>query len=292
MLVVALALAASPPPAPAAPAVSRSCATTSASATGNGSWELFGKPGRSSTHHADDTPGRAAASTEAAWGDVETQDLCPSDDPLGGITNATERLMEVQLPGQGAARSCVTTSEARATARGEGRAELDSEAIVMRAGGRASLAVRATNSATISADAGAGGSFAAMWSWRGKGPMTEVRGQVTVSVAQAYAGASLEVPELLWLSAWEGKVEAWVREGAAWRRVEGVAPMTLSPWVVLAGNKGSLCGRGSATVGGIATERNPSLQAESSIEARFELSASQAFPALAPDGPEFSPCGC
>ena len=179
-------------------------------------------------------------------------------------------MLEVQLPEPGQPRTCVTT--ARAAVRGGSTAEATVDPTIhVSARSAADLTVETTNSSVVSADIGAAGSFTGAWSWKGKGPNTDVRGSVTISAAQAYARASIEVPGFLKAQVYEGKVDAWVREGDHYVRVQADAPVTLEPFGTLAGGKGGLCVTGSASLGGVADGRARAVAGDSALDASFRL---------------------
>ncbi len=272
--------------------VTRTCSSASASANVHASWEVLGHKGRDDKSEVTSDAGQATATVRAEWGGERSEDLCPQDDPMGGLKAATDTMLEVQLPKPGEPRSCMTTARAVATGGSTAQASVD-PALRVSARASADMAVDVTNSATMGADVGSAGTFTGVWAWRGKGPNTDVRGTVTISAGQAYARAAIEVPGLLKAQVYEGKVDAWVRQGDHYEHVQADAPITLEPYATLAGGKGSLCVTGNASMGGVADDRMRALAAESVLEAAFRLALSEQYPAL-PTGeqPEFGPCGC
>jgi hypothetical protein len=271
----------------------RTCAATQASASANAGWEILGNRGLDGATDAKAGVDTANAAVRGAWGGERTVDLCPKDDRMGGLQVATEKMLEVQLPKPGQERTCLTTAAARATGGSTGEATVARDAIRASARASADIAVVTTNSASLGADVGAGGRFTGEWAWKGKGPNTEVRGTVTIRADQAYAAGSLDVPGLVQVRVWEGQVDAWVREGDVYRRVQQAVPVTLQPWAVLAGAKGSLCVTGTSSLGALADPRSKEFRGESGMDVAFDVAPSAQSPkAPAGDIPEFEPCGC
>jgi hypothetical protein len=286
MLVLLVSLA-------AAGTFERTCAATQASASANAGWEILGNRGMDGATDAKAGVDAATAAVRGTWGGERTVDLCPKDDRMGGLQVATEKMLEVQLPKPGEERSCLTTATARAAGGSTGEATVARDAIRASTRASADIGVTATNSATLGADVGAGGRFTGEWAWKGKGTNTEVRGTVAIRADQAYASGSLDVPGLIQVRVWEGQVDAWVREGDAYRHVQQALPVTLEPWTVLAGAKGSLCVMGTSSLGALANQRTREFRGESGMDVAFDVTPSAQSPKL-PTGeqPEFEACGC
>lgn len=284
----------------ATPSLVRTCARTSASANANVRWDVLEQRGKDGDRQQQD--GELAASTELkrTWAWEKSADLCRTDDPLNALIAAGTRMYEVALPatvaGVGAAAgptSCGTTSRARVEGSARSAVELDADAIRARVVGRTDVDIVSENNAIVDTDWGAGADFATVWAYRHKSPATAVEATVTMELSDAYAGARVEVPELFQLTAWEGVVEGWVRDGDHYTRVQQRAPVTLTARANFPGKAGDVCLRGNVSAGAQGDRLAGRLSGVGILDVRVTVGPTEHFPAsIEGELPEFEPCGC
>ncbi|MFZ5479833.1 MAG: hypothetical protein ACOZNI_23920 [Myxococcota bacterium] len=280
---------------PAFAGTTRLCAATEADAAAHGNWRVLARDDRDEARDGEDGTSAAGADVEVHFGDTMFADLCPTDDPMGGLLLASRgEMLEVSLPGAGGGRQeCITKAWAIGAGTASGDAAVHPRLVRAEASGRADMVVDAGNSAQMEADAGGGGRFVGEWSWRVAGPNTQVQGSVHVDADEAYAGAFVEVPGLVQARAWGGRVEGWARRGGEWTRIEGAAPMDVTFDAVLQGTRGVVCARGAASVGALTDRAAGGFEAESALDLAIDATATDRAPTwLNGGGPEFGPCGC
>lgn len=280
--------------APLLAGTTRLCATTEANASANGGWEVLGRSARDGRLDTREGQNAARAAVDVQFGGERTEDLCPAYDPMGGVGLAARTdLLEVELPQPGAVGGCYTTALATARGGAEGEAWVDATRIRARAGGRSAMEIAATNSGRMDADGGAGAAFVGEWAYRGGGPNTAVSGTVTIDLADAYAGAWIGVPGLVYAEAWDGNVRAWARQGDRYVKVEGPAPLTIAVDTVLPGRSGAVCASGSASVGARGDEENGGFESASGLDLALDVTGtSKAALPLQGESPSFGECGC
>ncbi len=278
-----------------APSLVRTCARTSASANANVRWDVLEQRGKDGDRQVQD--GELAASTELkrTWSWEKSADLCRTDDPITALIAAGTRMYEVNLPGSTAPTSaaCSTTSRARVDGSAQSAVELDANALRVRAVGRTDVAIVSENNAIVDTDWGAGAHFATVWAYQHKSAATAVEATVTVELSTAYAGARIEVPELLQLTAWEGTVEGWVRDGDHYTHVQQPAPATFTARANFPGRSGSVCMRGNVSSGAQGDRLAGRLSGAGIVDLRVTVGPTEHFPAsIEGELPEFDPCGC
>lgn len=282
--------------APLFAGTARVCSETEANASLNGAWSLLGKDDRDGDTVIREGVTLARSSLDLQLGGERAEDLCPADDPMGSMDAPRFELLEVELPkpgGEAARGGCYTRALAQAIGHAEGEAFVNPNRIHARATGQATMDLRAANSGRIDVDGGGGAAFLGEWTYRSGGPNTLVTGTVTISLADAYAGVWVNVPGLVYVESWEGRVNAWYRQGDRYERYEGPAPVTLEVETVRAGRAGSVCGSGSTSIGALADEATSGFSSSSSLEFEFNVAPSQHVPHLVEgDTPPFAPCGC
>lgn len=244
------------------------CSVTDASAGAHATWQVLAATDSDGVDDAHGGYTSATARVATAFGDSETVDLCPAGDPLAGIDLPVRRLGLIAVdvdPEDLGSGACPSVSWARGEGVVEGSVDVDPRGLsaVLRA--RSTVRLEADNAATITADAGAGARFTSTWQYRSNGPNTRLDGTVEVSLADAEAGARLNLPGFAKVEAWDGRVDAWLRDGETYTHVTGMAPMTLRFSTVSAGRGGSFCGGGSTNMGAVATDDDGSLETESSL---------------------------
>lgn len=262
------------------------CAATESSASTNGRWQVLtdgDQDGRTDLRHGTTN---SASGVAARYGERREADLCSDEDRMGGITlRGTTQMIEVR-PG-----TCTADMVAEGEGTAQGGAYASARGIRAGASGEAWARGFAENAASIGVDAGGGGTFDSEWSWRVSGPNARFTGYVEVTALEAYAGASLNVPGLVYVEAWDGVVDAWVRQGERYERYTGPAPVRFEIDTVVSGRSGRLCAGGSATAGVRVSDGETT--GASGIDFAVAPSATTDAPdRLVGEAPEFQECGC
>lgn len=262
------------------------CAATESSASTNGRWQVLTEGDQDGRTDLRRGTTNSAAGVSARYGERREVDLCSGADRMGGITlRGTTQMIEVR-PGTCTA---AVAAEGEGTAQGAGYAS--SREIRGGASGEAWARGLVENAASIGVDAGGGGTFDGEWSWRVSGPNARLAGFVEVTALEAYAGASLNVPGLAYVEAWDGMVDAWVRQGDRYVRYTGAAPVRLEIDTVVGGRVGRVCAGGSATAG--VRVADDEAAGASGIDFALTPSATRDAPdRVTGEAPEFLECGC
>lgn len=262
------------------------CAATESSASTNGRWQVLTDADQDGRTDLRRGTTNSAAGVSARYGERRDEDLCSDADRMGGITlRGTTKMIEVK-PGTCTAE---IVADGEATALGGAYAS----AREMRAGASGEAWARgySENAASIGVDAGGGGTFDSEWTWRVGGPNTRLRGFVEVTALEAYAGASLNLPGLAYVEAWDGVVDAWVRRGDRYERYTGAAPVRLEIDTIVGGKSGRLCAGGSAT-SGVRVADDEATGASAIDFAVAPYGTSEPAHGVTGEVPEFLACGC
>ncbi len=288
LVLVNVVLAASP----VTPAVTRTCGSAAASSSATVAWEVLAQKGSDAAEDAKDGGPSVTSSLKRSWGWEKSLDLCPADDPAGGLLIPGDRLYEVELPEPGKPRSCVTLARGSLDGTAEGAAESEDTVMHAVAAGRSGVAVTASNVTELTTSWTGGGRTVASWGWKtGSRTTSLLRATIRVEGAST-AGGSVEVPGLARLTLWGGTVEGQVRKRDRWETVSAPPPLELVAEAVVVGGKGNTCASLDASAvskGGRFTARDT---AAARVDVRIEALPEEAYPALAPGGPEFTGCAC
>jgi hypothetical protein len=269
------------------------CTQTSATASANGAWKILDERDEDAAGDRREGGSAAAAFVSRRFGERRSEDLCGAE-VLAGVERRgrVTDMIEVSLPGE--ASACVADLVAEGSAESSGSAWAARNAMRAGAEGQVKMSSAVENAAEMEMDGGAGGEFDGAWAWRSDGPTTSLLGFVEVDVADAYAGAFLSAPGLALVQAWDGEVDAWVRQGDHYAHYVGPAPVRLEIGVVVAGKSGTMCASGSASAGARVSGGRGD-EAGSRLSFELEAAASGEAPDLVAPGaeiPEFEPCGC
>ena len=289
LVLVNAALAATPP-------VTRTCASAAASSSATVAWEVLAQKGSDVAEDARDGSPSVAASLKRSWGWEKSLDLCP-DDPAGGLLVPGDRLFQIEayndaLPSPDVPRSCVTVARGTLEGTAEGAAESEDNVMHAVAAGRSGLAVTASNVTELTTSWTGGGRTTASWGWK-TGSRTTSLLRATIRVeGSTTAGGSVEVPDLARLTLWEGKVEGQVRKRDRWETVSAPPPLELVAEAVVIGGKGNTCASLDASAISRGDRFSAREVAAARVDVRIEALPEEAYPALAPGGPEFTGCAC
>jgi hypothetical protein len=277
-----------------APPVMRACVDTAASASASVRSEILAQKGEDAAEDARSGAPSVSASVKRSWAWEKSLDLCPPDDPTGGLLIPGDKLFEVDLPVPGQPRTCVTHARAGADGTAEGAVAVDENTMHVVAAGRAGVQVTATNASEVDTSWTGGGRFATRWRWntlaRGIGT-TALKARIRIEASPTAAG-TLEIPDLAKLTIWENLVEGHVRRGATWEVVSGPPPMELYAEAVLVGTKGELCAMGDVSAVTRANRTSGRLTSAARIEVQVDAVERSDYPGYAKGGPEFSGCAC
>ena len=274
--------------------VTRACVDTGASASAAVRTDILAQKVEDAAQDARDGSPEVSASVKRSWVWEKSLDLCPPDDPMGGLLIPGDKLFEVELPAAGKPRSCVTHARAGADGTAEGAVAVDANSMHLVAAGRAGVQVTATNASEVDTRWTGGGRFATRWRWNtlltGAGT-TALKARIRIEASPGAAG-SLEIPDLAKLTVWEGRIEGHVRRGARWEAVDGPPSMELyAEWVVV-GTKGELCATGDVSAVAKADRTTGRRTEAARIEVQVDAVERSDYPGFAEGGPVFSPCGC
>jgi hypothetical protein len=265
-----------------------------ASASATVSWDVLAQKGKDSAEDAREGEGSAQAALRRTWAMEKELDLCPPDDPHGGLLIPGDKLFEVELPVPGKPRSCVTRARAGADGTAEAAVDVGSDVMRIVAAGRSGAQITATNGSALDTVWTGGGRFVSRWNWLTTGTgagTTALKALVRIEGGPG-AAATVEIPDLARLSLWEGRVEGQIRKGGTWEDVNLPPPVELYAEAVIVGGKGAICAQGDVSAVSKGDRGTARVTSAARVEVRVDAVDRSDFPAVPKNGPEFSGCGC
>ncbi|MSQ03560.1 MAG: hypothetical protein EXR71_17005 [Myxococcales bacterium] len=266
------------------------CAATEAVSSANAGWTIVEERDTDGAGSARHGTFSATSATVRSFQPRREEDMCDAKDGVGGATRRwSPQLIAVDsLPGEG---TCVATIWADGYVDSGSTAQIEPTRLAASATGHAVTRSEAGNTGTIGVDGGGGASFSAQWEWGVPGAGAEIVGTVAVDAVAAYNGATLEIPGWASVQAYDGTVAGWVRRGAKWVQVAGVAPLDIAFGATTV-SRGEVCASGNASSGSSA---QPGQASVGGAGIRFVMDAvpsARSLDASPLGGPVFEPCSC
>ena len=274
---------------------SRVCSVSQSTSQVNGSWDLLDEGDFFGTSLEEKSAGPSRTNLPVSILQEREVDMCPKYDPYGGLLEANRsgfEMVAVNVDLDEIGGSCPVLTRAGASGMVGGEVHFGMGAIDVETKGGVQLDLTGENTGRINADAGGGGTFDALWRYNVTSETARVQGTILVDIEQAYSGINLNVPDIALVHAWDGMVDAWVRQGEEFVHITGPAPQVLEIDYV-APRSGEICATGGSSVGGFGSEQDGLLYLNAVMKMHIEIT-----PTDAPEdrmvgvGPRFGRCSC